>query len=109
MYLSGMDSPGGVNLQSTSEDDGSSQGTSDLELENLEKENTAFQKEIAGLRRELEQYSKVLEEHEATCTLLRGCEVQNLNSALCTRGQPIPETDILASNWPDLSFFYPVL
>ncbi|KAK6466384.1 membrane-anchored junction protein [Huso huso] len=32
MYLSGMDSPGGVNLQSTSEDDGSSQGTSDLKL-----------------------------------------------------------------------------
>ncbi|KAK1154950.1 membrane-anchored junction protein, partial [Acipenser oxyrinchus oxyrinchus] len=32
MYLSGMDSPGGINLQSTSEDDGSSQGTSDLKL-----------------------------------------------------------------------------
>ncbi|XP_034771125.2 basic leucine zipper transcriptional factor ATF-like 3 [Acipenser ruthenus] len=144
MYLSGMDSPGGVHLQSTSEDDGSSQGTSDLnfkhgdrkmtrraknraaaqksrqkhteradslhqELENLEKENSAFQKEIAGLRRELEQYNKVLEEHKATCTLLHGYEVQSLNSGLCTRGQPTPETDILASNWPDLSFFYPVL
>ncbi|XP_041099300.1 basic leucine zipper transcriptional factor ATF-like 3 isoform X1 [Polyodon spathula] len=144
MYLSGMDSPGGVNLQSTSEDDGSSQGTSDSnfkhsdrkmtrraknraaaqksrqkhteradtlhqELENLEKENSAFQKEIAGLRRELEHYNKVLKDHEPKCTLLPSYEVQNFSSGLSARHDQNLETDILASNWPDLSFLYPVL
>ncbi|KAI1898703.1 hypothetical protein AGOR_G00075100 [Albula goreensis] len=72
------------------------------ELQSLEHSNAAYEKEIAQLRLELEQYSSVLKEHEPHCCIFSFSSqrtIQNATSSTQTPAAPLPA----AANHTELS------
>ncbi|KAJ8255076.1 hypothetical protein GJAV_G00200660 [Gymnothorax javanicus] len=74
------------------------------ELQSLEHSNAAYEKEIAGLRLEIEYYSSALKQHEPHCNILKFSGPETTLNAPSNALVPIPTHTSAALPHTDFSF-----